>query len=78
MKYLLLLLLTYIAVSNALPAHPEKDNKEDTKLVEVTLLSVSESIAFPLRFNLHVLAVQQFVVFLRQCGYTELCSPNFI
>lgn len=48
MKNLLLLLLMYAAVSNALPAHPEKDNKEDAKLVEVTLLSVSESIASPL------------------------------
>lgn len=48
MKNLLLLLLMYAAVSNALPAHPEKDNKEDAKLVEVTLLSISESIASPL------------------------------
>nr|AAC33733.1 matrix metalloproteinase [Gallus gallus] len=34
MKNVLLLLLTYAAVSNSLPAQPEKDNKEDTKLVE--------------------------------------------
>ncbi|XP_072192957.1 matrix metalloproteinase-27-like [Excalfactoria chinensis] len=34
MKSNLLLLLTYAAVSNALPVHPKKDNKEDTKLVE--------------------------------------------
>lgn len=48
MKNVLLLLLMYAAVSNSLPAHPEKDNKEDTKLVEVILLPVSESIACPL------------------------------
>lgn len=48
MKNVLLLLLTYAAVSNSLPARPEKDNKEDTKLVEVILLPVSESVACPL------------------------------
>lgn len=48
MKNVLLLLLTYAAVPNSLPARPEKDNKEDTKLVEVILLPVSESIACPL------------------------------
>ncbi|KAF1590222.1 Matrix metalloproteinase-27, partial [Eudyptes moseleyi] len=34
MKDLSLLLLTCAAVSNALPVHPEKDNKEDAKLVQ--------------------------------------------
>lgn len=42
MKKILLFLLLCAAVSNALPVHPEKDNKEDAKLVEVTLLSISE------------------------------------
>lgn len=38
MKTILLLLIMCAAVSNALPVHPEKDNKEeDAKLVEVTL-----------------------------------------
>lgn len=40
MKDLSLLLLMCVAVSNALSVHPEKDNKEDAKLVQVTTLSI--------------------------------------
>lgn len=42
MKALSLWLLTCAAVSGALPIHPEKDNEEDAKLVQVTALSISE------------------------------------
>jgi len=43
MKDLSLLLLMCAAVSNALPLHPEKGNKEeDAKLVQVTTLSISD------------------------------------
>lgn len=43
MKELSLLLLVCAAVSNALPIHPEKDNKEeDAKLVQVTTWFTSQ------------------------------------
>lgn len=43
MKDISLLLLMCAAFSNALPVHPEKDNKEeDAKLVQVTTLSIPE------------------------------------
>lgn len=41
MKALSLWLVTCTAVSSALPFHPEKDNEEDAKLVQVTALSIS-------------------------------------
>lgn len=43
MKDISLLLLMCAAFSNALPVHPERDNKEeDAKLVQVTTLSIPE------------------------------------
>lgn len=41
MKALSLWLVTCAAVSSGLLIHPEKDNEEDAKLVQVTALSMS-------------------------------------